>query len=87
MQCFPLNCLLQAEKVVAESLACMTEPSDAGCKSVVTKFQQANYNYPFSFTFGLFHSTPGHLVHADIMSIFCSHSFNYILIAVSPSEH
>ncbi|KAK9926542.1 hypothetical protein M0R45_023767 [Rubus argutus] len=31
---------VEAEKVVAESLACMTEPSDAGCKSVVTKFQQ-----------------------------------------------
>ncbi|KAL6182695.1 hypothetical protein ACLB2K_044108 [Fragaria x ananassa] len=30
----------KTEKVVAESLACMTEPSQAGCKSVVTKFQQ-----------------------------------------------
>lgn len=85
MQCFPLYCLLQAEKVVAESLACMTEPSEAGCKSVVTKFQQANYNYPFSFTFGLFHSTPStcwHYVYL-LFSFFQLYSFQCPLLNIS----
>lgn len=40
---FSFQCFVQAEKVVAESLACLTEgATKTGCKNPETKFQQAS---------------------------------------------
>lgn len=56
-----INCVskfhvLQAEEVVAASLACITDSaSKIGCRNPQIKFQQANNNDPLSKLVGRFH--------------------------------
>lgn len=56
INCVPQFHVLQAEEVVAASLACIADStSKIGCRNPQTKFQQANNNDPLSKLVGRFH--------------------------------